>query len=481
MIDGLSMKRLLIGVLFAALLVLASVASFAQARRVNPKTSAPPANASEGATASALYEEVSAYAQKKFREFTEKKVPFDPKLLEKTLQEQKELAARYAALLSARTNLSGEDFYYLGMLYNSSANEERTIETFKRYLEEKPATSDRAQMARYLLALRAAQSNQVEAAEGALSDYLRHEPRKPSERISMERALASAYRKNKQWERAAAHAEEAFKTAKLIPRTPPSATADGSIHVSSSTLVDIYLEMKKPLADVAGILEEVRKLAVEGPSPRLYVDTTEKLADVLVDAKQKADAVKMVEAALAYTRADIKNDRDKQYMLRALERKQKQLKLQGEPAPEIAIVKWIEQAPLKISDLRGRVVLLDFWATWCGPCHAAFPHLREWNEKYKDRGLVVLGITKYYGHGDGQQMTSAEEFNFLERFKKEYNLTYGVAVTDNDNTHRSYGVNAIPTAVLIDRKGVIRFLATGVGGGSEAEIAAAIEKLIEEK
>ena len=480
MTNGLSMKRLLMGVLFASLLMLASVAPFAQARRVNPKASAP-ANSSEGAAAAVLYEEVSTYAQKKFREFTEKKVPFDPKLLEKTLHEQKELAARHAALLAARANLAGEDFYYLGMLYNSSANEERTIETFKRYLQEKPATSDRAQMARYLMALRAAQSNQVEVAEGALSDYLGHEPRKPSERISMERALASAYRNNKQLERAAAHAEEAFKAAKLIPRTPPSATADGSIHIASSTLVDIYLEMKKPLADVTSVLEEVRKLAVEGPSPRLYVDSTEKLADILVDAKRKPEAVKAVEEALAFTRSDIKNDRDKQYMLRALERKQKQLKLQGEPAPEIAIVKWIEQAPLKISDMRGRVVLLDFWATWCGPCHAAFPHLREWNEKYKARGLVVLGITKYYGHGDGQQMTNAEEFNFLERFKKEYNLTYGVAVAGTDDTHRSYGINAIPTAVLIDRKGIIRYLATGVGGGSEAEIAAVIEKLIEEK
>jgi thiol-disulfide isomerase/thioredoxin len=397
------------------------------------------------------------------------------------LREQKELAARYAALLAARATLAGEDFYYLGMLYNTSANEERTVETLKRYLEEKPATNDRAQMARYLIVLRAAQRSQVEAAEGALADYLRNEPRKPSERISMERALAAAYRKDKKWERAAAHAEEAFKTAKLLPRTPPSPAADGSVHVSSNTLVDIYLEMKKPLADVTAVLEEVRKLGVAGPSPRLYVDSTEKLADILVDAQRKAEAVKIVEDALAYTRADIKHVRDKQYMLRELERKQRQLRLQGEVAPEIAIIKWIEQAPLKISDLRGRVVLLDFWAAWCGPCHAAFPHLREWNEKYKDRGLVVLGVTKYYGHGDGKQMNNAEEFTFLERFKKEYNLTYGVAVAGTDDTHRSYGVNAIPTAVLIDRKGVVRLLATGVGGGNETEIATTIEKLIEEK
>jgi thiol-disulfide isomerase/thioredoxin len=134
----------------------------------------------------------------------------------------------------------------------------------------------------------------------------------------------------------------------------------------------------------------------------------------------------------------------------------------------------VEQAPIP--------TLVDFWATWCGPCLAAFPHLREWNEKYKDRGLVILGITKYYGgRGSGRELSEAEELTFLERFKKEYNLTYGVAVANSDDNHRSYGVSAIPTAVLIDRKGVIRLMTTGSGGDNEVEITAAIEKLIEEQ
>jgi thiol-disulfide isomerase/thioredoxin len=253
------------------------------------------------------------------------------------------------------------------------------------------------------------------------------------------------------------------------------------LYSSGTALVDIYLEMKKPDTDAIALLEEVRKLAVEAPSPRLYVDATIKLADVFIDTRRKAEGVQTVEKAMSSVALSFKNERDQRFILPALQRKQRQLRLQGEVAPEINISKWIEQAPLKISQLKGRVVLLDFWATWCGPCLAAFPHLRGWHEKYKDRGLVVLGITTYSGRGEARDMTVAEEFSYIERFKKQHNLTYGVGVTDTDNNHRNYGISAIPTAVLIDRRGIIRMLTTGSGGGSETEIEAAIEKLIEEK
>jgi thiol-disulfide isomerase/thioredoxin len=476
--ENIRMRNLIVSMFFVSALSLAPIQIFAQARRI---TQPPPAAPTDNRTASALYDDASTYTARKFQEFAGKKLPFDPRVAERTMQEQKELAARYAAELRTRPNLSGDDLYYLGLLYHLSANEERTLEALKSFLgKDKTATGERPQYARYLVVQRAAQSNLMEEAESALADYLRFEPRKTSERVVMENALASAYRKSKQLERAAAHAEEAFKAAKTLQPTAKTSVADRLLYTSSNALVDIYFEMKKPEAASIAVLEEVRKLAMDGPSARLYVDSTERLADFLVDGKRKPDAVKIVEDAILYTKASI-SPAEQKFVLRALERKQKQLRLQGEVAPEITISKWVEQAPLKISSLRGRVVLLDFWATWCGPCLAAFPHLRGWHEKYKDQGLVILGITKYYGHGNGKEMSPAEELGFIERFKKEHNLPYGVAVTDNDNNHRTYGINAIPTAVLIDRKGLIRLITTGTGGGNEAEIAAAIEKLIEEK
>jgi thiol-disulfide isomerase/thioredoxin len=477
--EDISMRKLIVFTLFSCALSLISLQGFAQARRIaKPTAGAAPADTR---AASALYEEASGYAARKFQEFQSKQLPFDPKLLEKTVQEQKELAARYAAELVTRQNLSGDDLYYTGLLYHLSANEERTLELLKRFLDgDKQAAGERPQYARYVLVLRAAQMNRLEEAETALVDYLAKEPRKISEQVGMENALTNAYRKAKQTERAAAHAEAAFKAAKSLQATAKTSVADRLLYLSTNALVDIYQEMKKPASALLSVLEEVRQQAIATPSPRLYVDATIKLADVLVESKRKSAAVKAVDDALLYAKTSIGQE-SQRYVVQSLQRKQKQLRLQGEIAPEISIVKWIEQAPVQLSGLRGRVVLLDFWATWCGPCLAAFPHLREWHEKYKDRGLVILGITKYYGHGNRQEMTPAEELGFIERFKKQYNLPYGVAVTDTDNNHRNYGVSAIPTAVLIDRQGVIRMITTGTGGGNEAEISAAIEKLIEEQ
>lgn len=472
------MRKLIPPALFICALSLSLVQATAQARRITPPAST---SSVDNRTANALYEDARGYSDRKFQEFQSKKLPFNQKLFEKTVQEQKELAARYAADLSARAALSGDDLYYAGLLYNLSTNEERTVETMKRFLDnEKQAGGEHPQLARYVIALRASQINRLDDAESALAGYLRNEPQKPTERVMMENALAAASRKSKQLERALAHAEEAFKAAKALQSGAKNPSADRLLYVSAIALADIYQEMKKPVGDLTAMLEEVRKMAMAAPSPRLYVDITEKLSDVLVESKRKADAVKLVEDAILYTKASIAPD-SQRYVLQSLLRKQKQLRLQGELAPEIAILKWVEQPPLKISELRGQVVLLDFWATWCGPCLAAFPHLKEWHEKYKDRGLVILGITRYYGHGEGREMTPAEELGFIERFKKQYGLPYGVAVTDNDDNHRNYGVTAIPTAVVIDRRGVIRLITTGSGGGNETEISAVLEKLIEEK
>jgi thiol-disulfide isomerase/thioredoxin len=477
------MKRLIAYVLavFALGASLVPIATFAQQESTAP-TATPQTASSDKRTASALFEEASNYAPNKFKEFTTRKVPFDPKLLEKTLQEQREMAARYAAELATREVLAGEDFYYQGMLYNLAEKPEETLDALKKYMAASTtASGEHAQAARYIVAIRAARMDRLDEAETALAAYTTHEPQKPSERATLERELTKAYRKAKEPSRATVHAEEAFKAAKQVQPTASNPTArDFSLYTSGTALADIYAETKKTDAAIA-VLNEVRSAALSSSSQRLYADATAKLSEILVESGRKPEAMKMIDDSITYVNKNIKDATVQRNLLYSLGRKKRQLNIQGEIAPEITVVQWIDQQPLKISELRGHVVLLDFWATWCGPCIIAFPHLKAWYEKYKDKGLVIVGMTRYYGVAGGREVQPAEELSFVQRFKKKYALPYGVAVADNEENMRNYGVTGIPTAVLIDRRGIVRFVDTGGDAGTAHEIGDVLEKLIQEQ
>src|SRR4051812_31517566 len=237
------MKKLASTLAFICALVFASCEAFAQARHVTEPL--PPAAATDTRAASALYDEASGYAARKFQEFASKKMAYDPKLAEQTLKEQKELAARHAATLNARKNLTPDDLYYLGLLYSISNNEDRTIEALAKFLESKREGGEHPQFARYILVQRATQANRLEEAESTLADYLRLEPRKQSEHVVMENALAGAYRKRKQFERAAPHAEEAFKAAKILQQTAQNDQTSRLLYTAGLLLVDTYQDLKK--------------------------------------------------------------------------------------------------------------------------------------------------------------------------------------------------------------------------------------------
>ena len=151
------------------------------------------------------------------------------------------------------------------------------------------------------------------------------------------------------------------------------------------------------------------------------------------------------------------------------------------PLPELVADEWIEQQPVKLTDLRGQVVLLDFWAPWCGPCRYTLPNMSRWQTTFKNKGFVILGVTKYYGHGDGEALAPAEELVYLREFKKRNRLPYGFVVSDSNTNEFNYGVFSIPTSFLIDRKGVVRYISLGASEEEIELLGEMIKKLVEEK
>ena len=123
-----------------------------------------------------------------------------------------------------------------------------------------------------------------------------------------------------------------------------------------------------------------------------------------------------------------------------------------------------------LSELRGNVVVVNFWATWCLPCRAETPALEKSYEQYKDSGVVVLGVN----------LTDQDSISEVESFVQEFRLTYPILL-DRDGTvsNTLYQIRGLPTTFFVNREGIIR---TAVVGGpmSETFIRSKIEALLEE-
>ena len=121
---------------------------------------------------------------------------------------------------------------------------------------------------------------------------------------------------------------------------------------------------------------------------------------------------------------------------------------------------------VKLSDFKGKVVLLDFWATWCGPCQIEIPWFTEFQRKYKDRGFEVVGVAM-----------DDEGWKVINPFVKEKKINYRILLGDDATGSLYGGVDALPTTLVIDREG--RIASVHVGLSSKGDFSDAIEKLLE--
>ena len=140
-----------------------------------------------------MFDEVNGYIKAKVAEFEAKKVPFSEQLLEKTKLEQRQLAAKYAAVAESHKDNAGEDLYYLGMLHWIAGSYEGTANSLRGYIAVKEAAADHRQTARSILVVALSKLKKPDEAEKILSDYLGSEPTKLTERARMEGELAKAY------------------------------------------------------------------------------------------------------------------------------------------------------------------------------------------------------------------------------------------------------------------------------------------------
>lgn len=123
---------------------------------------------------------------------------------------------------------------------------------------------------------------------------------------------------------------------------------------------------------------------------------------------------------------------------------------------------------VSLSQLKGKVVLLDFWATWCTPCKMVMPSIQKLHEKYGSQGLVVIGINSFERDGDPVKYMKEQKFNYMLLLK-------GDAVAEN------YKVQSIPTMYLIDKQGKIAHTELGAVENLETKLEETIKKLIASK
>lgn len=154
-----------------------------------------------------------------------------------------------------------------------------------------------------------------------------------------------------------------------------------------------------------------------------------------------------------------------------------QLNLIGQPAPEIAVAQWIGGEPRSLADLSGQVVILEFWATWCKPCHEMFPKLNELHDAHSARGLNILALTRHYLAYGGDATAREEELNLVRQFVAERNVKFTVGVAEDERLQTLYGATGLPAVALIDRRGVVRYR---FGGGTDAMFQQILEECLAE-
>ena len=398
-----------------------------------------------------LYSEIEGYVAAKTREITSTGKRLTPERRESLSDEKKELAKKYAAELGSRSGLTKTDFYYLGWLHSTASEDAKTVDAMKRFLAEFPtdAKGDMIQSGRAILMVAAVRRKLMTDAESAFQLWKAGYPFVKTQQPALQDHLALGYYKAGDFGAAAKHAQEAFDLLKEFPaKTLRDKRDREQIYMNLTEVLAMSYKKQKNSEMALSVLAEARVESFAIPSAELYRKVMTFVEGSGFSEKKLMQKVNSIASA--------------------------------EPAPEMKFIEWIGEDQRAIGEFRGHIVLLDFWATWCGPCIATFPRLRNWHKKYADKNFKLIGVTQYYGVQEGKKMTALQELDYLKSFKEKHKLPYDFAIVPNGEAPMKYGINAYPTTVLLDRNGLVRYIGIGSGLEESANLEEMIEKVLSE-
>jgi thiol-disulfide isomerase/thioredoxin len=205
----------------------------------------------------------------------------------------------------------------------------------------------------------------------------------------------------------------------------------------------------------------------------LSLDQTQKASSLLAD--EAAFAQRIAEIMQATGTPDQKRAATAGYL--QMRDRATQVALIGQTAPEISVKTWINGDPVTLTDLRGRVALLEFWATWCKPCQEMFPKLKQLHEEAASRGLEIIAITRHYLAYRGTEDAMQDELRLMGGTVTEHGVSFPVGVAEDERLQAIYGANGLPTAILIDRQGLVRYAGPG---GEDRGFDAILQKCLSE-
>lgn len=305
---------------------------------------------------------------------------------------------------------------------------------------------------------------------------------------------------NKDLERARRYSEislQSVKKALSLPADDPE-EAQAYFLQQKGNFLDTYAYILFKLGDVKNaVANQSQAIAIEkGVNP----EKNERYVQFLIADGQQAEAVKQAADFIRnqkstpkldslYTVAFIASQGDEaaaHTSFAALKREAKKENIQHlkaemthKPAPDFTL-KDLDGNVVKLSDLKGNIVILDFWATWCGPCIRSFPAMQEAMNQLKDKKVKFLYVNTSESDNDATRKAKIKEV--LEKQRVDFHVLLDEQKDDKYITSQAYGVNGIPSKFIIDANGKLRLNSVGFGGDEKLieELLTAVEILLDE-